>query len=83
MAIAAAKAAAEQMILDRRAAELKATIARERAANEPAAAASAAVPAARPDMSAFTLAALEANIEVAKRSQFPAPNRANGAASVP
>jgi hypothetical protein len=65
MAIAAAKAAAAELALERRAAEAKAAMARESAAHEPPAASPA-----RPGASPLTLAALEANIEIAKRSQF-------------
>lgn len=72
MAIGAAKAAAEEVALKRRIAEAKVRMARERAANDPAAA-----------LTPFTLAALEAELEVAKRSQFPAPRRGNGAANIP
>jgi len=73
MAIAAAKAAAEQLALERRVAEVRAAMAREAA--EPA----SAQAADRSELGALTLAALDANIEVAKRSQFPAPRRWNGA----
>jgi hypothetical protein len=53
------------LALERRAAEAKAAMARESAAHEPPAASPA-----RPGASPLTLAALEANIEIAKRSQF-------------
>ena len=82
LALSAAKAAAEQASLERRTAEIRARMAREQAANAPRPP-YVSPPGDPPPMSAFTLAALEADLEVAKQSQFPAPQRGNGAAKPP
>ena len=80
LALTTAQAAADQAALERRTAEIRARMARERAAATPGA---APPPPPPPDMSAVTLAELEAQIEIAKRSQFPAPQRGNGAMNAP
>jgi hypothetical protein len=71
LALATAKAAAEQASLERRVAEAKATMARERAFNDKlGATAYVSPPGAPPPMTALTIAAMEAEIEIAKRREY-------------